>query len=109
MPTTKISQVPKLPYTNNNDDSTRRDSGYDSPPSPPSPAFLWYTVLAGATDHTKTICAAEYLLGHAWPEKDAAVILEVVGNPAKRLSEEESTELRNKLGHLLYPEYDALC
>lgn len=58
---------------------------------------------------TKTICAAEHLLGHVWPKQDAAAILEVVGNPAKRLPEDKSTELRVKLGHLLYPEHDVLC
>lgn len=42
-----------------------------------------------------------------WPEKDAAMVLEAVGNPTKRLSEDESMDLRNKLGYLLYPGYYA--
>ncbi|KAF1355934.1 hypothetical protein EJ07DRAFT_130412 [Lizonia empirigonia] len=110
-PATKISQIPTRPYSRCHDDPSRRDSGlsYTSMHSHPSPALLWYIILAGATDMTKTICAAECLLGHVWPEQDAAAILEVVGNPAKRLPGEESTELRVKLGHLLYPEYDVLC
>ncbi|KAF1345643.1 hypothetical protein EJ07DRAFT_145239, partial [Lizonia empirigonia] len=106
-----LLEVLREPYSRCHDDPSRRDSGlsYTSMHSHPSPALLWYIILAGATDMTKTICAAECLLGHVWPEQDAAAILEVVGNPAKRLPGEESTELRVKLGHLLYPEYDVLC
>ncbi|KAF9692134.1 hypothetical protein EKO04_009850 [Ascochyta lentis] len=110
-PSTDVGRMPTMPYTKCDDDSTRRDSGCctTSLPPPPSLAFLWYGILAGATDQAKTIRAAECLLGHVWPEKNATAVLEVVGNPAKRLSEDESTELRDQLSLLLYPEYGALC
>jgi transcriptional regulator of acetoin/glycerol metabolism len=77
--------------------------------SPPQTALFWYIVFAGATDRTMTVQSAERLLDYIWPGKDAAHILEVVGNPAKQLSEDESIELRDKLRQMLYPEYDALC
>ena len=78
------------------------------PFSPHPPSLLWYTVFIGTTDQTK-IKQAECLLDHIWPEKDATTVLKLVGNPAQHLAGVEATELRSKLGHMLYPEYDALC
>ena len=111
-----------MPYTKSNEDTTRRDSVFSfaalehaqchaatNSSELPSPALPWFTVFAGATDRTKTVQAAEYLLGHVWPEKDATAMLKVVGDPTKRLSGDEDTELRNALGRMLFPEYSGLC
>ncbi|KAF2622986.1 hypothetical protein BU25DRAFT_351121, partial [Macroventuria anomochaeta] len=118
----RVSQVPTMPYTKSNEDPMRRESAFSftalehaqchvatNSSALPSPALFLYTVFAGATDRTKTVQAAEYLLGHVRPEKDATAILKVVGDPTKRLSGDEGTELRNALGRMLFPEYNALC
>jgi hypothetical protein len=72
------------------------------PASPISQAELWYIVEAGVLDRAKTALAAECLLSHVWNEKDALAMLDVMGDPAKHLSEEEETELRKRLGHALF-------
>lgn len=105
--------MPTMPFTKSHEVSTRHDSVYDitsvQRPGTPTPASFWYTIFVGATDRAKTVETAEYLLGHVWPGKDASAILEVVGNPAKRLREDEHTELRETLGILLYPGHNAIC
>lgn len=112
-PTAQVSQIPALPYTKSKEGSRRHDSGYHSIEIErlltPDPPVFWYTIFSGATDQTKTVEAAEYLLGYVWPEKSASAILETVGDPAKRLSEDDEIELREKFGALLFPEHNALC
>lgn len=113
LPASRVSQMPRVPYTKRNDDSKRHDSVFSTvpihPPLPSSMALLWYTIRVGATDRQKTLLAAECLLGHVWPEKDATAFLKVVGDPAERLGEVEDTEPQRRLGHMLYPEHIALC
>ena len=110
--TSRVSQMPTMPFTQSKA-SRRHDSVYDTISMKhlrnPTSALLWYTVFLGATDRTKTIQTAEYLLEHVWPENDANAMLEIVGNPAKQLLEDNNTELRKRLGSLLCPEYYALC
>ncbi|KAJ8112008.1 hypothetical protein OPT61_g5522 [Boeremia exigua] len=109
-PTSCVDAVPSVPDTKH-DDSTRHDSLFSTasvhtPTAPP--ALLWYFIWAGATDSTKTVRAAECLLNHLWADKDALALLEVAGNPAKRLSEDEEMELREPLGRMLCPERHVL-
>ncbi len=94
--------------TKRNEDSSRRDSIFSAvsiQTPPPVPAsLLWYFVVAGASDRTRTVHAAECLISHLWTEKDASALLEVAGNPAKRLCEDDETELRSRLDRMLHPE-----
>lgn len=104
----RVSQMPTMPFTKSDATFRRHDSVHDTismkhPPNPTS-ALLWYNIFVGATDRMKTVQAAEHLLEHIPPEKNASAILEIVGNPAKRLSEDDNTGLRKRLGLLLYPE-----
>ncbi|KAF3037970.1 hypothetical protein E8E12_006964 [Didymella heteroderae] len=111
--TSRVSQTPMMPFTKTDATSRRHDSVYDTLSmerlSNPTSALLWYTIFLGATDRTKMIQAAEYLLGHVWPEKDASALLEIVGDPAKQLPEDYYIELRKELGPLLYPGHNAPC
>lgn len=113
LPTSRVSQMPAMPYTKCNDDYNRHDSVFSTlsitKPSPTSPAHLWYIILSGASDRMKTVQAAEFLLNHAWPEKDADAVLKIVGNPAERLSDSDETELRRALGRILYPRLQCAC
>jgi hypothetical protein len=111
--TSRVSQMPVIPFTKSEGTATRHDSVYDTlstkhPPTPPS-ALFWHTIFVGATDRTKTVQAAKYLLRYVWSEKNADATLEAMGNPAKRLSGDDNTELRKRLGTLLCPEHNALC
>ena len=72
--------------------------------TPISQEELWYVVEAGSLDRAKTVLAAECLLNHVWNEKDALTMLDVMGDPAKQLSEEDETELRMRLGQALFPD-----
>lgn len=56
-------------------------------------------------DRTKTVYAAEHLLDQIWPQKDTTKLLRAIGDPEDRLSGEDETELRERLGRTLYPEY----
>lgn len=110
--TSQVSQMRTVPFTESDATSRRHDSVYDTISkrclSNPTSALFWYTIFIGASDRMKTVQAAQHLLEHVWPERDASAMLELVGNPAKRLQEDDNTELRKKLGHLLCPEYSAL-
>jgi hypothetical protein len=111
--TSRVSRMPTMPSTKGDVTSKRHDSVHDTILMKHLPnstlALFWYTIFVGATDRTKTVQAAESLLGHVWPEKDASALFELAGNPARRLPEDDNTELRKRLGLLLYPDYNALC
>lgn len=108
-PRPHVSQMSPVPNVERDGDSTRHDSVFSTPSSQNTsfsapPNLLWNVIHAGALDHTKTVFAAEYLLGLIWTEVDATAMLEVIGDPAKRLSEVDETELRKRLCRMLYPE-----
>jgi hypothetical protein len=102
----RISRMPAMVYAQRGNVHNRHDSIFSTisarPASPISQAELWYIVEAGVLDRAKTALAAECLLSHVWNEKDALAMLDVMGDPAKHLSEEEETELRKRLGHALF-------
>ncbi|KAL6708876.1 hypothetical protein ACN47E_002283 [Coniothyrium glycines] len=68
---------------------------------------LWYGVLEGVTDKSRTIQAAETLLGYVWPDQIATDVLEKIGTPDKCLSAAEDEDLREQLRLLLLPESKA--
>ncbi|KAF3002416.1 hypothetical protein E8E13_003313 [Curvularia kusanoi] len=104
----RVSQMPTMIYAQRKEDHRRHDSLFGSfcrqTPPPDSSKHLWYTICAGALEHTKTVLAAESLLSQIGVEKDASAMLEVIGNPGKRLSDEDGEELQRRLGQMLYPE-----
>ena len=104
----RISQMPAMIHTQRGNVHNRHDSIFSTisarPNSPISQEELWYIVEAGALDRAKTALAAECLLSYVWKEKDASAMLDVMGDPAKQLSEEDETELRMRLGQALFPE-----
>ena len=103
----RISQMPAMIHTQRGNVHNRHDSIFSTisarPSSPISQEELWYIVEAGALDRAKTALAAECLLSHVWNEKDALAMLDVMGDPAKQLSEEDETELRTRLSQALFP------
>jgi hypothetical protein len=103
----RVSQMPAMVYAQRGNVHNRHDSIFSTfstrPASPISQEELWYVIQAGASDRTKTALAAEYLLNHVWNEKDALAMLDVMGDPAKKLSGEDETELRKRLGQALFP------
>ncbi|KAJ4990991.1 hypothetical protein SVAN01_03562 [Stagonosporopsis vannaccii] len=110
LPPSRVSQMPAMPHTKHSGQSTRQDSVFstvsDQPHPSAAPALLWYTIFAGASDQAMTVHAAETLISHAWAEKDATAVLEVVGNPAKRLSEHDESELRRRFGRILHAQHN---
>lgn len=101
-----------MPFAKSDAISKRHDSVFDTAlmnyVSNRTRVLYWYTIFVGATDRKYTVQAAEYLLGHVWPEIDANATLETVGNPAKILAENENNELWERLSSLLLPEHNAL-
>lgn len=116
IPVSHVSQMSTMPCTKRKNKSSRQDSIFstvsstvsDQPPPSVPLALLWYTIFAGASDQLMTVYAAERLINHAWAGKDATAILEVVGNPAKRLPEEDDSELRRRFGYVLHPHHNSL-
>jgi hypothetical protein len=107
----KVSKMPAAPYEGTNNHA-RIDSaisnGFGAAPgaSPPTTSELWYDILEGASDASKTALIAERLLVCVWPDKDAFEILHTIGHPGKKFDSED--DLRLRLRDLLFPGYNGL-
>ncbi|KAG9383011.1 hypothetical protein A1F94_006932 [Pyrenophora tritici-repentis] len=107
--TAKVSMMPADPYTEDNNIHTRYDSMFsDAGKSIPSPVQIWLTILQAANDSTKIEGLAEELLGYVYPGKNATDILDQIGNPSRKLNDDDDALLRARLQMLLYPGYEAL-
>jgi hypothetical protein len=107
----KVSKMLAAPYEGTNNHS-RVDSaisnGFGAAPgaSPLTTSELWYGILEGASDASKTALIAERLLVCVWPDKDAFEILHTIGHPGKKFDSED--DLRLRLRDLLFPGYNGL-
>ncbi|KAF2033171.1 hypothetical protein EK21DRAFT_109305 [Setomelanomma holmii] len=110
-PPYEVSKMPAVPYQGAHD-RVRNDSAISNVfvaapgPSEPTTSQLWYGVLEGASDVSKTALIAQRLLLCVWPDKDAVEILDTIGHPGKKF--EQKDELRLRFRNLLFPGYNTL-
>ncbi|KAH7080192.1 hypothetical protein BKA63DRAFT_590613 [Paraphoma chrysanthemicola] len=111
-PHQKVSKMPAAPYEGVNQQHLRVDSAVsnvvDASPSAskPTTSQLWYSILEGASDASKTALIAEGLLKCIWPGENAFDILDAIGHPGKEFGGED--ELCIQLRNLLFPGYNDL-
>ncbi|KAF2017619.1 hypothetical protein BU24DRAFT_460639 [Aaosphaeria arxii CBS 175.79] len=73
------------------------------------PVLLWAAVLVGLKDRAITRDIVAVILGLAWPEVDANMMISKIGNPANRWwNSDEVDEVRQRLRRVLSPEVEAL-
>jgi hypothetical protein len=101
-----ISPMPAAIYSQPSQDGVRYDSAFSTVLAPKSTEQLWLAVIEGAGDPANLMAAVEELMQSVWPEGNAKVILERVGDPAKTF--ERDAELMARLRELLFPGYEAL-
>lgn len=107
----RISSMPAVPYQGDKH-HVRIDSVFSSASSAectmpkPTTSQLWHGILETATDATRITHMAEEPLTSIWPEKNAAEILDNIGNPSKVFCDDN--ELRHHLRDLLFPSYTTL-
>ncbi|KAH7086504.1 hypothetical protein FB567DRAFT_561185 [Paraphoma chrysanthemicola] len=110
-PHQKVSKMPAAPYEGVTQ-RLRVDSAVsyvvDAAPGTlkPTTSQLWYGILEGASDASKTALIAEDLLECIWPGENAVDILDAIGHPGKNFGGED--ELRSQLRNLLFPGYNDL-
>jgi hypothetical protein len=86
--------MPAEPYTNRDSDDKRIDSMFQdtSSTTPPHPQ-IWLAIFKATNDAAKMTVIAQDLLLWIWPEKKAGDIIKQIGNPARKLSDDDA-ELR---------------
>jgi hypothetical protein len=107
----RLSKTPAAPYEGNKN-HRRVDSVWSTGssiellmPTPTTPQ-LWHGILEAVTDELRITPIAEELLMLIWPEKNAAEILDDIGDPSKVFRDDD--ELRLRLRDLLFPSYTTL-
>ncbi|KAL1795387.1 hypothetical protein ACET3X_007203 [Alternaria dauci] len=103
-----ISKMPAAPYTQDARDHSRYDSLVSNTtaltPTPP-PAQIWLSILEATNDAEKIAPMAAEISRHVMSEKESVGIIEQIGDPSKKFSDADDTELRAQLRWLLCSEF----